>query len=174
MFFGSLVETSRLAQLIDFENRERLFPAVDSRMKFSILSIGPANRASFAFFLTNTAQLAHEERRFTLTPNEIARVNPNTMTAPVFRSRADAKLTASLYARSPILIEDVSREIGREKNPWGFTYQTKMFDMADSSHLFLKTPNSGLEGGADVSSGLSPLYEAKMIHQFDHRWASFD
>lgn len=174
LFFGNLVETSRLTQLVDFENRERLFPAVDSRMKFCVLSMGPADRASFAFFLTNTAQLAQDERRFTLTPDEIARINPNTKTAPVFRSRADAELTAKLYARAPILIEDAFDKAGRSRNLWGFTYQTKMFDMADASHLFLKAPNlNNIESEVDDSQARGPLYEAKMIHHFDHRWATY-
>lgn len=174
LFFGNLVARKRLSQLIDFENRERLFPAVDSRMKFCILSMGPADQASFAAFLTNTAQLAQSERRFTLAPEEIARINPNTKTAPVFRSRADAELTAQLYARSPILVEDASEESGKTKNPWGFTYQTKMFDMADASHLFLKAQSLNIvEGALDDNQAHCPLYEAKMIHHFDHRWATY-
>ncbi len=174
LFFGNLVETSRLAQLVDFENRERLFPAIDSRMKFCVLSMGSADRASFAFFLTNAAQLANYERRFTLTPDEIARINPNTKTAPVFRSRADAELTAKLYVRAPILIEDAFDKGGQSKNLWGFTYQTKMFDMADASHLFLKPQNlNNIESELDNSQARGPLYEAKMIHHFDHRWATY-
>ena len=43
-------------------------------------------QASFAFFLTDTSQLAEPERNFTLSPASIARINPNTKTAPVFRS----------------------------------------------------------------------------------------
>ncbi|MBD9560647.1 Eco57I restriction-modification methylase domain-containing protein [Ensifer sp. ENS03] len=174
LFFGGLVAERRLAQLIDFENREAIFPSVHRSYKFCVLSLGQAEAAMFASFLTNTAQLAQNERRFTLTPEEIGRINPNTKTAPIFRSRADAELTAKLYGRAPILIEDVSQETKQAKSPWGFTYQTKMFDMADASHLFLKTPNISLaEGGDDVSSVLFPLYEAKMIHQFDHRWATY-
>ena len=39
----------------------------------------------------------------------------------------------------------------------------RMFDMANDSGLFKN------EGGED----LVPLYEAKMFHQFDHRWATY-
>ena len=174
LFFGNLVANKRLAQLIDFENREAIFPAVHRSYKFCLLTIGPADRASFAFFLTNTAQLAQSERRFTLTPDEIARISPNTKTAPIFRSRSDAKLTAQLYARTPILSEDVSQEAGQAQNPWGFTYQTKMFDMADASHLFVKVQDLKMaEGVADRDPARCPLYEAKMIHHFDHRWATY-
>ncbi len=40
-----------------------------------------------------------------------------------------------------------------------------MFDMAYDSHLFVRSP--------DADNITLPLYEAKMIHQFDHRFASF-
>jgi hypothetical protein len=97
-FFAHLVEKHRLARLVDFENRLGLFPAVHSAMKFTLLSLGREEKAAhFAFFLTAPAQLAEPERNFTLSPAEIAAINPNTKTAPVFRSRADAELTARIY-----------------------------------------------------------------------------
>lgn len=183
LFFGNLVASRRLAQLIDFENRERLFPAVDSRMKFCVLSMGPADRASFAFFLTNTAQLAQSERRFILTPDEIARINPNTKTAPVFRTRADAELTAKLYSRTPVLIQERSQAEGGDINPWGISFQT-MFHMSGDSGYF-RTPaqmeadgwyRDGMDWVLEAAMGVErrvPLYEAKMIHHFDHRWATY-
>jgi hypothetical protein len=132
-FFAALVSDKRLAQLIDFENRERLFPAVDSRMKFSLLTIGrDVQQADFAFFLTKPAQLAEPERQFTLSAEDIVRINPNTKTAPVFRSRVDAQLTAKIYARVPVLIDDTKE---RDGNPWGVSFM-RMFDMANDSGLF--------------------------------------
>ncbi len=184
LFFGNLVETSSLAQLIDFENREAIFPSVHRSYKFCVLSIGPSDRASFSFFLTNTAQLAQEERRFTLTPGEIARINPNTKTAPVFRSRADAELTAKLYARAPVLIEEKPQEEGGDINPWGITFRQGLFNMTSESSFFRTTMQMESDGwerdGTDwvreAASGVErrvPLYEAKMIHHFDHRWATY-
>ncbi|MCW1919229.1 N-6 DNA methylase [Rhodobacter sp. KR11] len=191
-FFAHLVAKRRLARLVDFENRAGLFPAVDSRMKFSLLTLGQdEGTARFAFFLTDPAQLAEPERNFTLTPGAIARLNPNTKTAPVFRSRKDAELTAQIYEAAPVLIEESKGEAG---NPWGFTYMTKMFDMADSSHLFRTATQLQAEGfareGANWVRGWVredhapyeappletwlPLFEAKMAHQFDHRWAGYD
>jgi hypothetical protein len=182
-FFGDLVSRKRLAQLIDFENREKLFPAVDSRMKFCVLAMGAAERANFAFFLTNAMQLDEVERRFTLTADQIARINPNTKTAPVFRSRADAELTANLYGRAAVVIEERSVESGGDVNPWGITFQ-RMFDMSTDSALFSGQQkleaDSWRRDGSDwireAGSSIErrvPLYEAKMIHHFDHRWATY-
>jgi hypothetical protein len=100
-FFAALVGEGRLFSLIDFENREGIFPEIDSRIKFSLVTIGHgAAEAAFAFFLTNTRQLAESERRFTHSADDIARINPNTKTAPVFRSRADAELTKRISERA--------------------------------------------------------------------------
>ena len=38
-FFQDLMESKSLVSLYDFENREKLFPAVHSRMKFCLLTI---------------------------------------------------------------------------------------------------------------------------------------
>jgi len=183
-FFASLVEGKRLAQLTDFENRERVFPAIDSRIKFSLLIMGrDVIRPGFTFFLTDPSQVNEAERRFTLSAADIARINPNTKTAAVFRSRTDAELTARIYAHVPVLI-DVAK--GPAGNPWGITVHTRIWHMAEDSEWFRTLAELRAEGyvrqgirWTNRSSDLAgtayiPLYEAKMIHQFDHRWATHD
>lgn len=177
-FFASLVEQKRLSSLVDFENRGGLFPAVDSRMKFCLLTLGrDDDEARFAFFLTEAAQLAEPERNFTLSPETISGLNPNTRTVPVFRSRADAELTAKIHRSIPVLRRDVE-----SSNPWGFDYMTKMFDMADDSGEFADAKDIGTPRVSDGQIRADvprrgqcvPLYEAKNLHIFDHRWSSFD
>lgn len=164
-FFASLVDGKRLAHLFDFENRDGLFPAIDSRMKFSLLTTGyNIALAEFAFYLTEPAQLADERRRFTLSPEQIAAINPNTKTSSVFRSRIDAELTAQIYSRIPVLINDA---LGTEGNYWRSTFHSRIWHMAEDSEWFTKPSD-------EPTDDESPLYEAKMIHQFDHRWATYD
>ena len=161
-YFAHLAQGGRLASLFDFENREGLFPAVDSRMKFCLLTLGAAPAAEFGFFCTDTAQLADARRRFTLAAEDFARINPNTLTCPVFRSRKDAELTKKIYQRVPVLIRE-ARDGAPEVNPWGLRFAT-MFHMSNDSHLF----------AAEPAADRLPLYEAKMIHQYDHRWATYE
>lgn len=179
-FFGHLVDSQRLAGLIDFENRQKLFADVDSRMKFCLLTIGSGVvEADFSFFLTDPVQLEQAERRFTLSPAQIARINPNTKTAPVFRARRDADLTATIYDRVPVLIDDNK---GPEGNPWRVEFRQGLFNMTSDSGLFRTAKQ--LEGAgltrdctdwiAETGGRYVPLYEAKMIHQFDHRWATYE
>ncbi|MET9371468.1 DNA methyltransferase [Streptomyces griseoflavus] len=178
-FFKDLVHNGSITALYDFENRNGLFPAVDSRMKFSILStVGRSLRepaARFAFFLHDPAELDDADKAFTLTPDEITLLNPNTGTCPVFRSRRDAEITLGIYRRIPVLI----REGDPKGNPWGISFMT-MFHMSNDSHLFHTREELDSEGwhleGNVFTKGESrklPLYEAKMLHHYDHRWATY-
>jgi hypothetical protein len=193
-FFGHLVSNRRLARLFDFENRNHIFPGIYFRVKFCLLTIGDhTENAEFSFFLTDASQLEDDRRRFRLSPVEIASINPNTKTATVFRAREDARLTASIYDRVPVLVDEGR---GLSGNPWAISFMA-MFHMANDSGLFRTDAQAVAEGrvreGADWVLGgattsaqppksgskdnmlgrLIPLYEAKMINQFNHRYADF-
>lgn len=178
-FFGHLVSNQRLVSLLSFENEEFIFPGVHHSFRFALLTLGKSKEnAEFAFFLRNPDDLKEVQRRFELSPAAIAKINPNTRTAPVFRSRADADLTAKIYARLPVILNEVA---GPNGNPWGLSFMT-MFHMSNDSHLFRTRQQLEIEGwrrdGTDWARENEeiyvPLYEAKMIHQYDHRWATFD
>ncbi|HEY8594853.1 MAG TPA: N-6 DNA methylase [Devosiaceae bacterium] len=181
-FFASLVSEKRLSQLIDFENRERIFPGVYFRVKFCLLTIGrQESKAGFAFFLTQPSQLADPERRFTLSSEQIAAINPNTKTASVFRSRSDAELTAKIYANVPVLMDGSNAANG---NLWGVNFMA-MFHMANDSSLFrtasdLEAAGFHREGanwvratGDKAPNLFVPFYEAKMVTIYDHRYGDF-
>jgi hypothetical protein len=235
------VAKGQLASLFDFENREKLFPDVDSRMKFCLLTLGggrtangeaadgegrmangrmadgESSPATFAFFATRAEHLRDPRRVFGLTAAEIARINPNTRTLPVFRTRQDAALTKAIYARVPVLVGVANGEVvGGEvvdgewrmvdgspfsiphspfsiphspfanPNPWGVRF-LRMFDMSNDSHLFrtraeLEAEGYRLVGNAYVQGDpiapsavrYLPLYEAKMIWHYDHRYGTYE
>ena len=108
-------------------------------------------------------------------------INPNTKTAPVFRSRADAELTAKLYSKAPVLIEERPEHPEGDKNPWGISFQ-RMFDMSNDSGFFEGEETLERKGFTRISANWEhsdgrryvPLYEAKMIHHYDHRWATYE
>ena len=177
-YFGHISQTGRLASLLDFENSEAVFPAVHRSYKFSLMTLGAAEAAQFVCFATQVAQATDPRRRFTLTPDEFRLINPNTRTCPVFRSQRDAELTKKLYRAAPVLIREAewvcegkdARCTAPEANPWGITFQ-RMLDMSNDSHLFADSPAQA-HASAPTPHRL-PLYEAKMVHQFDHRWATY-
>ncbi|MFE9857507.1 Eco57I restriction-modification methylase domain-containing protein [Streptomyces sp. NPDC005780] len=186
-FFKDLVSAGSLAALFDFENARPLFPDVHRSYKFCVLSLtGRSLRepsARFAFFLHDPSELEAADKVFTLTPEEITLLNPNTGTCPVFRSRRDAEITLGIYRRVPVLLNESDAENG---NPWGVSF-LRMFDMSHDSHLFRPSAANGetldsmladgwrLDGNVLVRGDeqLLPLYEAKMLHHYNHRWATY-
>ena len=182
-FFQDVVRTRALASLFDFENKGIFFPDVHRNYKFCLFTAGrglrpTAARAEFVFFAHAIEALRDPERRFALSPEDIALLNPNTRTCPIFRSSRDAELAKAIYRRVPVLIRE-ARDGQPEENPWGIRFSA-MFHMANDSHRFhtrerLEADGWKLEGNVFRKDGAEhlPLYEAKMVHQFDHRWASY-
>jgi hypothetical protein len=171
-YFGHITQSGRLVSLYDIENRDALFASVHRSFKFCLLTLGQAEAAEFVCYAGQVAQLADPHRRFTLTPDEFRLINPNTLTCPVFRSERDAELTKKLYRAAPVLIREAvwagegkqAKLVTPEVNPWGIRIR-RVFDMANSETV----------GSCSTSkqSGFVPMYEAKVVHQFDHRWATY-
>lgn len=201
-FFSDVVARGELAALYDFENREGIFPAVDSRMKFSVLALrGQAKRepARLAFFLTRPEGLEDPTRIFSLTPEDFVLLNPNTQTCPVFRTRQDAELTKKIYRRVPVLWREAQEvpnlpeggllpytapltpgtKVLPEENPWGVRFLL-MFMMNTDSYLFRTRKELEAQGFRLVGNRFVrgeevylPLYEAKLFWHYDHRFATF-
>ena len=185
-FFKTVSTGGRVAGLFDFENRRLgtdlppFFPDVDSRFKFCALVFGGEkrrfDRTDCAFFLHDAATIDDPDRCFPLAPDDFARVNPNTGTAPVFRTRRDAEITRGIYERHPVLVD---RSGGEERRAWPVRYRT-MFHMTNDSHLFRTATQLEDEGCYPVQGNrwkkgdelYLPLYQGRMIHQFDHRASS--
>ena len=179
-FFQGVATQGRLKALYDFENKKAFFPDVDSRFKFCafVASPSPVSEPSkSAFYLHNVAEIDDPQRCFSLSAQDFATVNPNTGTAPIFRSRRDAELTTAIYRRLPVLVD---RSTGEEIKAWPVRHAT-MFHMSNDSHLFRTREELEEQEGAypvgnnhfDSPSGKwLPLYEGKMVQAFDHRAAS--
>jgi hypothetical protein len=179
-YFQYIVNSGRLIELLDFENREKVFADVHQEYKFSIILIASEESSQAAircgFFLHNMEQANDPERVFTLTPDDFRRFNPNTLTCPIFRRRRDAELTRKIYENVPVLVEEAKGEAG---NPWSVSFR-RMFDMTNDSRLF-KTAAELEEDGFWLGAGnvytkgavkYLPLYEGKMVNHYDHRFAN--
>jgi hypothetical protein len=182
-FFQNLIEKRNLVSFYDFVNTEGIFPAVHrTHPHFCLLTMrGDRSRSTpvFSFWNTNTSHLRDENRSFNLTAEEIALLNPNTGNCPIFRTQADAELTKTIYRRVPVLWREAA-DGQPEANPWRLSFKT-LFHMANGSHHFrtaneLEADGYRREGNVFVSpyDRYLPLYEAKMLHQFDHRWATYE
>ena len=179
-FFQSVSTKGRVSGLFDFENKKIFFKDVHASFKFCALILGGEarqfERTECAFFLHDMQTIRDDDRCFPLTPDDFARVNPNTGTAPIFRTRRDADITRRIYERHPVLVD---RSGSGERKAWPVKYAT-MFHMANDSHLFHTAEQLEAEGFYPVAGNrwkrgeelYVPLYEGKMVQAFDHRAAS--
>jgi hypothetical protein len=178
-FFQTVSENAQLASFYDFENRKGLFPSVDSRMKFALMTlngsaVGASSKADFAFYLHGVSGLAEPDRVFSVSAEEISLLNPNTKTMCAFRTRREADITIGIHRRAPVLLHEEEDVDDR----WGITTRPGLFNMAGDSERFLdKAYFDGIETTRDGNNYQTetdrflPLYEGKMFSHFDHRAA---
>lgn len=178
-FFQKMVAEEKLSAVYDFINREGLFPEVDSRFRFCAFVVRNSQHPQtprFAFLLKNVDELEDPDRSYNLPSATLSKVNPNTGTAPVFRRRRDAELTAAIYERLPVMAD---RSSGDVRKAWPVHYRC-MYQMSADSHRFRTRRELEDKEGAwpiadcrfDSPAGIwLPLYEGKMVQAFDHRAA---
>ncbi|GAA2972947.1 N-6 DNA methylase [Streptomyces lactacystinicus] len=184
-YFSWLIRESRLVSFLDFENEAFVLSRdVHHDTSFCLLTVAghmaEIGEASFAFGIWRLEELP--ERRFAMPPEEIILVNPNTGTLPIFRTRRDAEITLSMYRRAPVLLREPGEDGVGGLNLWGVNFRQGLFNSASDSRLFRSADELvqlGFKPHGETfvdSEGQRylPLYEAKMLHHFDHRYGTYD
>jgi hypothetical protein len=183
-FFAHLVEKNRLVDLVGFENEDFIFSKVHHAFKFCKLTISgidhPVGFTNIAFFIRKFDELSNASRYFKMTGDDFKLLNPNTRNCPIFRTHIDSELTKAIYRRNPVLWREPSTEAS-ECNPWCLRFQQGLFNMASDSHLFKTQADMEADGyhrnGNVYESPYDrylPLFEAKMLQQFDHRFSTYE
>jgi len=179
-YFASLVSEQILSRFYSFENEEFVFPGVHHAFRFTLLTIAKGQKnisSDLVFFARQVAQLADPNRHFSLTPADFEILNPNTRTCPTFRSRKDADLNLSIYRRAGVFF----REDSEEGNKWRLEIRTRLWHMAEDAEFFrtkaeLTARGARIEGNfwSGEDGRYLPLFEAKMLHHFDHRFGTYE
>ncbi|MEU6292103.1 DNA methyltransferase [Streptomyces sp. NPDC046988] len=178
-YFKDLIKKKSLVSLYDFRNTGFFGDVAGAQgNRFCLLvsrSAPHSQPLDLAFRLESVADLDDASRRIQVTPEEIQLVNPNTGTCPIFKSSRDARITIDMYKRLPVLIgENTSHG-----NVWNINFQL-MFMTNTDSHLFREGDELRKEGwkrdGCSLiaeAKRMLPLYEAKMLHQYNHRFGDY-
>jgi hypothetical protein len=178
IFFRDVATGGHLNALYDFENRRIFFPDVHASFKFCVLSFSPQRTftsARCAFFMHDVTERTDPERSFAITADDFGRVNPNTGTAPIFRSRRDMEITTAIYARLPVL--ECSAPERTKQFP---THFAQMLNMSADSDKFVELGElEGSKGAWRVwgnryrssDTDWLPVFEGKMVQAYDHRAA---
>lgn len=174
-FFSDLVSSEQLVTLYGFENEGKFFSDLMHNFRFSLLVMSgsrvPTQMPDLSYGLWSVSDLLDQERHFSMTVEEFELINPITKTSPLFRFRNDAILVKQIYRKIPTLFH---------RNPlfgtWNHVF-SMMLHMANDSEHFVEIsalPEHQIKGTRLIqgSRELLPLYEAKMIFHFDHRYAS--
>ncbi len=115
-------------------------------------------------------------RKYDLSLEDVQRINPNTLNCPMFTTRRDAEINKEIYRRFKILLQEGPDEV----NEWQISY-LRMFDLTNTSHLF-RSREQLLENGFKLhlnrfingKETYAPLYEAKMVNQYNHRASTYE
>ncbi|WP_317383491.1 hypothetical protein [Anaerobiospirillum succiniciproducens] len=158
--FAQYLLSGNLVQLYDFENKEKFFP-IDSRYRFSLITMGKADKMDCVFYASNLKDIEDNRRHIAFDPTDIKRMNPNTMNCPIVRSHRDMDICLKIYRNIPVLQAD-NYEYGPVEQ-WKFNYM-QMFNMAAASGLFNNA----------TFVGSTPLFEGKLAHQYDDRHATYE
>ena len=135
-----------------FENREGLFPDVDSRYKFALMQVccdAPLADATVdaAFYLLDPAELDDPARHVRYPVAVIQQQSPDQWAMMELRDPKDLPILQKCYAAFAPLSPD-----------W-LDFRNELHMTADKT-IFLE----------QAVAGALPLYEGKMIWQFSHLW----
>lgn len=148
-----LFESTEITGLFGFENRRQIFEGVDSRFKFVVLTFrkgGETTEFPAAFMRHDVRELEAfpHDRSVDVTVDLVRRLSPDSLSISEFQNATDLEIAEKMI-KFPLLGERIDGmwqvELHRE------------FNMTDDAAMFHKVQGSGM----------LPLYEGKMIWQFD-------
>lgn len=164
LFFQDIIDKKSLVSLFDFENRN-IFPSVHSSYKFCLFTCGSLEGNSsrdfdFVFFAHDVEDIRDDGNHVKMSGKEISLLNPETRTCCIFRNSKELLLALALSKRGVFLADRNGH--GVEQIEIGLRV-----DNSKESKFFVSDRESF--GVKNV-----PFYEGKMIHQFNHRFASYE
>jgi len=170
LFFG-LISKGRLVSLIGFENEDFVFPAVHHSYKFCLLTIAGLDAtvsAMAATFFCRSVAEARSRSLIDISAKDVEALNPESKTCPVVRNSSFFGLAQQIYKRWAA-IEGMGT-----LGPWSLRIH-RLFNASDDLHLFTAIDPSPERLRRLVRDGVEmwPVFEAKMLHQFDHRFGTY-
>ena len=191
-FFSQVAGENRLLALYDFENRRgqdhrghdkgRFFSDVHPQFKFcALVTGGPARTADelpAGFLLHDPPDNTPAERLITLQAADFSLVNPRTGTAPIFLTKRDADIVLDIYRNHPTF----GAENRHFENASAVVRHVLLANMTNDSGHFRTREQLKKYGAYPTtqdhwqkgSEEWLPLFQARMIHHFDHRFNSIE
>ena len=145
-----ILENKTLEYFYSFENREAIFSDVDSRYKFALMLISNTpppplkHKIKTMFYKTNTNSLENKDEILYLSLKDVKKLSPTHLALMEVKDKQALKILKKCYQTFQNLSFDYI-DFRRE------------LDMTNDKDLFIE----------EFKEGLLPLYEGKMIYQFN-------
>ncbi|EDP5553882.1 N-6 DNA methylase, partial [Campylobacter jejuni] len=144
-----ILENKTLEYFYSFENRQAIFADVDSRYKFALMLIkntqaNHTHKIKMMFYKTDINSLKNKDEILTLSLKDIKKLSPTHLALMELKDKQALEILRKSYNAFQNLSFDYI-DFRRE------------LDMTNDKDLFIE----------EFREGLLPLYEGKMIHQFD-------
>ncbi len=173
--FHSLLKKGKISEAIDYINLKHIFPSIDNRTKFcSFIFSGRENQfkeAKMSFYNLEIDLEKIRSRSILVSYDSLYKISPNTKNCLTVSSNEEYQLIYKIYKNSAIISDD-------EKENLFITKQ--MFNVSDKADQFV-TLNDEVKKSIKQNKIIDSekekyfgLYESKHIHQFDHRFSTFE
>lgn len=144
-----ILENKTLEYFYSFENRQAIFADVDSRYKFALMLIkntqaNHTHKIKMMFYKTDINSLKNKDEILTLNLKDIKKLSPTHLALMELKDKQALEILRKSYNAFQNLSFDYI-DFRRE------------LDMTNDKDLFIE----------EFREGLLPLYEGKMIHQFN-------
>ncbi|MDN5215034.1 N-6 DNA methylase [Fulvivirgaceae bacterium BMA12] len=156
--FGYCIKKKYVYSIYDFENSKKIFPDIHRQTRFSLITLSKLKKPEYffaQFYCQDPVEITVEANKIRIGAEDINRFNPNNKVCPSFRTQFEYDLNKKLYQFG------VLKNSKDHKNS---SHIHRMINMSTDSHL-LKDYHQ---------NHLLPVYESKLIHHYDHRFASFE
>jgi hypothetical protein len=166
----SIVKTGFVSEIYDFENSSGLFSGIDSRVKFSLISLVKQTQRHFrtACWLADISELQEPERVISLGIEDLEKFSPDDLALPQFHNSSDLELLAFATRRHGRLSD---HDDWRYTPRLMFSSSDSAFRPVDAAALAQTRLNDRNRRTAETGRVLVPVYEGKMVGIFDHRQA---
>ncbi|MEH2387442.1 MAG: DNA methyltransferase [Nostoc sp.] len=151
-----LFSQTKVTGLFCFENRKTIFEEVDSRFKFVVLTFVKGSTTTdfpSAFMRHDVQELQRfpSDDSLQINIDMVRQLSPESLGIVEFTNKYDL-LIAEKVSKSPLLGEKLNES-------WNISLQSE-FHMTNDSYLFRQ----------ELRQLMVPLFEGKMIHQFNHQF----
>lgn len=173
--FHNLLKERKIFEAIDYVNSRGIFPSIHKSTKFcTFIFSGSDNKfenAKMSFYNTNIDLDKIKKRQILVSFDSLYKISPNTKNCLIVGSNEEYLLIYKIYRSATIIYEDEKANNFISKQMFNVSDKADQFVILNDQIKRTIFQNKIIENNEENYYG---LYESKLIHQFDHRFSTFE